>query len=254
MKFSASRHKVERATKHIHDLNELLVSFTRSNFYAVSIQEHHGINWIHIDVDRSAFPTIDAALIIGDALHNLRSALDILYFQAMHETTGITNHRTGFPIREDRQKLISAINDGLKKKGLAHNPSALTIRDVVIDVVKASQAGNYTLWALHDMNIRDKHQLLIPVFDLMQFSDIRLEDDKKEVFWAAGQPYFTNDSCRFNLHRRGVITVKDKGHAATVIVFDVGVPLKNKAILPALNEIAECVTRTIDAFEAVELL
>jgi hypothetical protein len=30
------------------------------------------------------------------------------------------------------------------------------------------------LWALHDMNIRDKHQLLIPVFDLMQFSDIRL--------------------------------------------------------------------------------
>jgi hypothetical protein len=172
----------------------------------------------------------------------------------MHETTGITDHRTRFPIREGRQELVVAINGGLKEKGLADNPSALAIRDVIVDVVKAYQAGNYTLWALHDMNIRDKHQLLIPVFDLMQFSDIRLEDDKKEVFWAAGQPYFTNDSCRFNLHRRGVITVKDKGHAATVIVFDVGVPLKNKAILPALNEIAECVTRTIDAFEAIRIV
>jgi hypothetical protein len=100
------------------------------------------INWVHVDVDRSAFPTIDAALIIGDALHNLRSALDILYFQAMRETTGITDHRTRFPIRKDRQKLVVAINGGLKEKGLADNPSAITIRDVIVDVVKAYQAGN----------------------------------------------------------------------------------------------------------------
>jgi hypothetical protein len=104
------------------------------------------------------------------------------------------------------------------------------------------------------MNITDKHQLFIPIFDLMQFSDIRLEDEKKEVFFAPGQPYFTNSSYRFNLHRKGVVTVKDKGHAATIIVFDEGVALKNEAILPALSEIAECVTRTIDVFEAVELL
>lgn len=254
MKFPASRKKVERATKHIHDLNELLASFTQSNFYSVSIQEHNGINWLHVDVDKSTFPTIDAALIIGDALHNLKSALDILYFQATHETAGVTDHRTRFPIRQDRQKLVAAINGGLKQKSLADNPSARAIQDVLINVVKAYQTGNRSLWALHDMNIMDKHQLLIPVFDFVRFSDIRLEDDKNKVFLASHQPIFTNNSCRFNLHRRGVVTVKEKGHAATEIIFDEGVALQRQTVIQSLVEITECVTRTIDTFEKIEFI
>jgi hypothetical protein len=103
------------------------------------------------------------------------------------------------------------------------------------------------------MNIMDKHQLLIPFFKIMRFTDIRLEDESKEVFLADGQPYFTEDSYRFKLGRKGPITVKDKGHAATVIMFDVAVPLKNKPIIQALHEIAESVTRTIDAFDALGL-
>ena len=253
MKFSASRRKVERAMKHIHDLKELLITFSESDFYAVSVEEYKGSNHVRIDIDKSGFSTIDAALIVGDALHNLRSALDMLYYQAMHEATGLTDQWTRFPIFNEREKLVSSIKGGLEKKGLSDDPSALKIRDVVVDVVKAYQAGNYTLWALHDMNIRDKHQLLIPVFDLMRFTDIRLEDEKQQIFFADGQPYFTDGSYRFKLHRKGAITVKDKGHAATVIVFDGGVPLENKPILPALDEVAECVRRTIDAFEDIAL-
>lgn len=96
LKFSASRRKVERAMKHVHDLNQLLDTFAKSDFYSVSVEERKGSNY-----DKPGFSATDAALIIGDALHNFKSALDMLYYQAMYETTGVTDHRTRFPIREE---------------------------------------------------------------------------------------------------------------------------------------------------------
>jgi hypothetical protein len=252
MNFSASRRKVERAMKHVYDLNQLLDSFAKSDFYSVSIEEHKGSNHVRIDINKSGFSATDAALIIGDALHNFKGALDMLYYQAMHETTGVTDHRTRFPIREEREELVAAIEGGLKKKALTDDSNALKIRDVVVDVVKAYQTGNYSLWALHDLNIRDKHQLLVPIFDLMRFTDIRLEDDK-EVFFADGQPYFMDDSSRFKIKRSGRLTVKDKGHATIAIVFNIGVPFEGDSVIQSLDKIAKSVTGTIDAFDALGL-
>jgi hypothetical protein len=251
MNFPSSRRKVERAMKHVHDLNELLVAFSQSDFYTVSVEDHEGSNNVRIDIDNSGFSAIDAALIIGDALHNLKSALDILYYQIMHESTGVTDHRTRFPIRNERKELVDSINGGLKQKSLADDPSALAIRDVIVDVIQAYQAGNYPLWALHELNILDKHQLIIPVFNLMRITDIRLEDDKKQVFLADGQPFYMDHSYRSKLNREGAITVKDKGRASTGIAFEAGIPFQGELIIPQLNKIAESVTRTIDTFEAV---
>jgi hypothetical protein len=252
MEFSSSRRKVERAAKHIRDLDELLNTFAKSDFYSVSIEEHKGSNHVRIGIDKSGFSTTDAALIIGDALHNLKSALDMLYYQAMHETTGATDHRTRFPIRNEREELVAAIEGGLKKKLLADDPSALRIRDVIVDGVKAYKAGNRPLWALHDLNIRDKHQLLVPIFDVMRFTDIRLEDEK-EVFLADRQPYFMDDSSRFKIERRGRLTVKDKGHAAIAIVFNLGVPFEGDSVIHSLKKILESVAHAIDAFDALGL-
>lgn len=176
----------------------------------------------------------------------------MLYYEAMRDTTGVVDHRTRFPIRDEREELVAAIEGGLKKKELADDPNALKIRDVIVDVVKPYKAGDYTLWALHDLNIRDKHQLLVPIFDLMRFSDIRLEDDK-EVFFADRQPYFMDDSSRFKIERRGRLTVKDKGHAAIAIVFNEGVPFQHDSVIQSLDKIAKCVTGTIDAFDALGL-
>src|SRR5260370_25078399 len=69
--------KIERATKHIEELNELLRK-TRPFSYTIETNAKTG--------ERSAFPkrneaAINAvALIIGDIVHNLRSALDHAYW------------------------------------------------------------------------------------------------------------------------------------------------------------------------------
>jgi hypothetical protein len=189
---------------------------------------------------------------IGDALHNLRSALDLLYYRIFNELTGKADKFTRFPIRDEREELVSSINGGLKEKKLADDRGAVALRDFIVDVVKPYAAGNGSLWTLHDMNITDKHQLLIPLFKIMQFTGIRLEDEDGNIFPADGQPYFTEDSYWFRV-RDGKLKVHEKGHAATAIVFSMGVPLQDKPVIPALTQLAESVAGTIDAFEAVNL-
>ncbi|HTA48891.1 MAG TPA: hypothetical protein VK930_05515 [Verrucomicrobiae bacterium] len=238
--------------KHIHDLNNLVVSFCESDFYSVAVKQYKGTNCVCIQFFRG-LPKIDAALIIGDALHNLRSALDIMYCRALYSTTGATGRFTKFPIFDERQELINAVNGGFKKLSLLDDPSAIKIRDVVADVIKAYATGNPTLWALNEMSIMDKHQLLVPTFKLMRFTDISLQDDEGNVFLADRQPYYTEESCPFQIERKGNLTVKDKGRAATRIIFSVGTPCSGDPVIPTLDWIAKEVTHTIDAFEGLAL-
>lgn len=253
MKFPDSREKVKRAMKHIRDLDELISIFSTSDFYSLTVKEYRGQNCVFIIFVRQ-FPETTAALIIGDALHNMRSALDLLYYRAFDGITAMADHRTRFPIRDTREELISSIDGGLKEKKLVNHAGAIGLRDFVVNDMKAYQTGNWPLWALHDMNITDKHKLLIPVFKIMRFADIRLEDQHGEIFLAEGQPYFTEDSYWFKAGRGGKLKVHDKGHAATGVAFSIGIPLQDKPVIPSLTGLAENVTSMIDAFEALELL
>jgi hypothetical protein len=254
MKFPASRRKVERAVEHINGLNKLLKTFAESDFYSVSVKEHRGSNCIALEIDKSGFDMTRCALIIGDALHNLKSALDILYYQIFDAAAPSgADHRTRFPIRDEREELIAGIDGGLKKKGLTENASIALIVDTLLDIVKPYKAGNAPLWSLHELNILDKHQLLIPVFDVMRFTDFCFEDDKG-VSFIYETPIFTEESCfHIKLGRDGKFTTKDKGHAALAIVFNVGVPYQSQSVIQALHEIAEGVTRTIDVFEMLPI-
>jgi hypothetical protein len=56
MKFLHSRKKIERAMKHIHDLNEMLNAFIKSDVYSVSVQKHKGSNYLFIEIDKSDSP------------------------------------------------------------------------------------------------------------------------------------------------------------------------------------------------------
>src|SRR5882762_8309674 len=74
--FRDARLKVERAKKHIEDLQAAIVAL--EDTYRATVEQHPdatGQSLIH------EFPEIenafeDLSLIIGDAIHNLRSALD----------------------------------------------------------------------------------------------------------------------------------------------------------------------------------
>src|ERR1700680_3024770 len=106
IRFHGSRLKIERANEHILDLNGVLLRFIRSDFYTVRVDRdaRKGTSHLCIDFDPSPFPSEDAALVIGDALHNLRSALDLLYYEVVRECGA--SKWTRFPVRDTRDELI----------------------------------------------------------------------------------------------------------------------------------------------------
>ena len=115
--FEESCEKVKRAKKHINDLIVLREEFVSSQLYSVSVEERtwtHGwlCNELVITINPDTTFGIEAALIIGDALHNLRSALDLLYYKIVSATGRDTLH-TRFPILDTRQKLEAFVNSAL---------------------------------------------------------------------------------------------------------------------------------------------
>src|ERR1700691_3072653 len=160
---SASQRKIERAEKHIGDLDALLKLTSGTRHHSLSVeQDVDGLNWLSLQFDSAALPADDAALILGDALHNLRSALDILWHEIIWECKGSPTHFSRFLIEDTEEELITRLNCALKDKRISKG-----VRDFVLDTIKPYQAGNYSLWALDDLNIRDKHQLIIPVLKWM---------------------------------------------------------------------------------------
>jgi hypothetical protein len=94
--FTALRLKVERAYKHIGDLNELVDGFVKADFYSISvITEADGlINNLWFEIDESGFPFNGSALVLGDALHNLKSSLDILFNEIVAPPSKAVRPRT----------------------------------------------------------------------------------------------------------------------------------------------------------------
>src|SRR5271170_4894958 len=99
--FSASRLKIERARKHIDDVDALVLTFVNSDFYAISVEDNveRQAQFLRFDINKSPFPFHKAALHVGDALHNLRSALDLMCYGIVRSPTKWTR----FPIRDTRE-------------------------------------------------------------------------------------------------------------------------------------------------------
>lgn len=245
--FISSYKKIQWAEKHIRDLQSLLAKFTRSDFYTVSVKAHpkQGTNFLCFKIRHFRFPVDDAALTIGDALHNLRSALDLMYYETVLACNGVPTAWTRFPICKTGKELTKR----WAKSALKQKQVSCPVIGLVLDTIKPYEAGNPLLWALHALNIVDKHQLLIPMLKFMGFTGVRLEDDKGQRIGRS--EYLMNKSCTIRLMDANdrKVTVKDKGHASMAILFDEGTPLQGESIVPTLKRIAEVVTRTVEAFE-----
>jgi hypothetical protein len=99
-------------------------------------------------------------IIAGDAVHNLRSALDHLAWQLVEAGGGNPNDRTSFPIitadAKAGQRYASAVGQGEMAK---MKPGALNL----LESIQPYKSGDDTLAAIHQLDIWDKHRLIVAV-------------------------------------------------------------------------------------------
>jgi hypothetical protein len=147
--------KIERAKEHVRDLDSAMESFRSSNPYGFRIendaQTGDKLHYLNIRVETpNSF-----ALMIGDAVHNLRTSLDHLAWQLVEangNTPKIGVGGTQFPIYDSPSKL--------KTGGVAEIQGITSDAQKLVNSIKPYKGGCDDLWILHELDLMDKHRLL----------------------------------------------------------------------------------------------
>jgi hypothetical protein len=150
--------KLGRAEEHLDALDARIGAYFARKPYA-SVREYdpqHGARLAGIRITER--PPADLALVIGDYLHNLRSALDHLAWQLVIASDGKPSKRTEFPIYK---------NAAVYKKrtsGTAIHPLVSPDIGVLVESVQPYHEGDrallHPLWVLHELSNIDKHRTL----------------------------------------------------------------------------------------------
>ena len=153
------RLKIERAKEHIGRLGVVRTAFLLPRPYRVLPKYHpeigeHGATLYRL-VHAPPLPP-DIMLITGDAIHNLRSALDHLIYQCgiLSGLTEVQCRLLYFPICESAEKYKTQARGKIKgiRKDIAKE----------IGAIEPYQGGNGDiLWRLHALSLREKHRLLL---------------------------------------------------------------------------------------------
>lgn len=151
--------KVERANQHIAELKSAVRAFLATNPYEVGTRrDPQSRKLVYYVSDARQIPS-SFALIAGDAIQNLRTALDQLAYQLFlvgpHGTEDQGRH-VYFPIEENKDKFDSNLLN--RTRGM---------REDAIDALRRLEpyrgGKGEQLWRLHALNNTDKHRLLLTV-------------------------------------------------------------------------------------------
>jgi hypothetical protein len=157
---SGFKAKLKRADEHLEALDDEIAEFLDSHPYAVrfEIDRETGQHVAKIKVRRDP-PAIRWGLLIGDCVHNMRSALDHLAWQLAGPKPP---PKTEFPIFHDRKEFKrKGPGGGLYKiRGIKDPKARALIKSVQPCRSDRSPPKVHPLYALWILSNTDKHQML----------------------------------------------------------------------------------------------
>jgi hypothetical protein len=222
--------KLKRANEHIAELDRRLRELNvDQDSYEIHIEHDANAGCHLLKVESTRTVPSEFLVVVGDIVHNLRASLD--YVMGEFE----------FPIRKTRQELVGAMNGGLKDKGCPDVLMAL-----ILDHIQPYEGGSGdALYALHRLDIEDKHRLLIAKTQLTFISRMRLKNENNEEIAIDTWLIVENRVASHPIRGNRTLQVTDKGKATASIVFGDGMPLKGQIILPSLRHLSIVVNRTV---------
>ncbi len=242
------RLKIERAKKHIADLDIAIKSFCDSKPYTLDAKPHPVAEIEHTTVYVASVQPVpnDITLFVGDAVHNLRSALDHLAWQLVEAGGGVPDKDTSFPVCCDpkgSQKYASAIGKGeIKMMAVG--------AEKILHAVQPYVTKDLTLWYIHDFDRIDKHRLLITVASTMRQSGVEVVRGNTLWFNESGfLPLVAGDE----VMSLPTATYNSQDHKNFKIKIDVafGQPeiSEGKLVLETVNKMADFVDGLVARFD-----
>ncbi|MFC5947069.1 hypothetical protein ACFQH9_02100 [Pseudonocardia lutea] len=147
--------KFARADRHFKELRDAVRAYLETDPYQVYEEEEPETGALVTRVRVVADPPVELAAILGDVFHNARSALDHLACYLVERDGGTPDKGTYFPTGKSKSEFSKAVKD--KLRGTAE-PTKERVR-----ALEVYPSGDDDLWLLHQLDIDDKHKLLIAV-------------------------------------------------------------------------------------------
>ena len=152
--------KLRNADDHLHRLQDAALAYLNSGPNASIIGEHDPD-----DSTRGVFrfnvltePPLKLAAIAGDAVHNMRSALDYFVEEAVKANGARPTFNHGFPVAATADAFKSALGKG-KLLGISKKAANL-VEGFQPYQVKPEARDRHPLAMLHALSNRDKHHML----------------------------------------------------------------------------------------------
>jgi hypothetical protein len=156
--FAASNIKIARAQKHLAELTAEIGAFVESRpaRFEVEITGPIGLQNVTINFHFERLPPNEFGAIIGDIIHNLRTALDLAACALVRVTEGPAADVTNvyFPFCRRAEEL-----DEMIRRRDFHRAGDQAV--ALLHRFKPYPGGNDLLRGLHDLDIQDKHKALI---------------------------------------------------------------------------------------------
>jgi hypothetical protein len=218
--FDASNLKLARARKHISELERVLAAHYAEHPPQFVFNEATSDATASLIVTAIAPPKCFGA-IVGDVVHNVRAALDLMAVQLVSLKTTDTRG-VYFPfcdVENGLEKMIK--NKNFDKAGAE---AVQLLREL-----KPFNGGNAALRALHDLDIQDKHHSLIPNASMMTTPQITAD-------MSSGKP---------------VIRLVEGSVPIMTTTFPKDSPLAGQEIIPSLHDLVKLVEGILEAFASV---
>jgi hypothetical protein len=175
--------KINWANHHIDNFREAAVAFGKTNPYGTVIERDPKTRQRTYVVTKITPIPPDIRLIAGDAIQNLRSALDYLACALVRANNSEPSKQVALPISESEPLT--------KKEQAAFARQVDGMRQDAIDAIKAIKpykGGNDTLWRLHRLNIIDKHRLLMAAGTCVSRVNSGFDRGMRKYFLEGGAP------------------------------------------------------------------
>lgn len=229
--------KLERGKRYIDEIQSCVAAMPSDWF---KLECHNGTTSYIRYTPLMPIPDL-FALMIGDATHNLRSALD-------HLATGIVrtikpNASPYFPMCKNRDSIIG---DKMISARLDAIDEALPgSRDLFLNKIRPAGSGTDLYWSFHAIDNDDKHSLIVPTVTV---ADVRFSGNADgTVYTSCGGG---DDAARQFIPLISYEPIRFFGEPKLSIDLRFGAqtPFESKLVVPTLNHVADLVSNTIDEF------
>ncbi len=237
IQFAGARLKIQRAIRHVQELQALMVAFHKTEFCKVHLEKEATGREV-VKIDFLAPPPVDCATIIGDVIHNIKCALDHIAYEIAAE------ERVYFPKGAKRENIEASPDYRLIQK------ASPEVANFILNDVQPYMGGKCLVWELTSLDNMDKHRLLIPTLMLTALQNVTVMDEGnniqmwKQIVLRPGGKYMIPSL-------NGRVRIYNSGRPAADIFFDKGSIFSGQSAFQALRQAVQTITGVIESLEAL---